>query len=258
MPKISIVLPTRNQANYLSHSLDGIANQTFRDFELIVVDDGSTDSTPQVLADYQSRLGFELLRQAHAGLPTALNVGFAQAQGTHLTWTSSDNIMLPSMLETLSAALDGNPEVGMVYSDWYDIGDAGEIIRAVRTLDYDPLVLLRHNYIRASFMYRRQCRDEVGDYDPDMKYKEDHDYWLRIARRWPMKRVPEPLYQYRLHSRSLSSARGEADLERDRANRLFHARHRAPQPLRWWYAQQKWRGVKLAYMLRGRGREIPR
>jgi len=134
--------------------------------------------------------------------------------------------------------------------------ESGQVLREVKTLEHDPVVLLRHNYIRASFMYRRRCREEIGDYDPRMKFKEDHDYWLRIAERWPMKRVPELLYQYRIHHSSLSSARGDADLEREAANKAFHVEHRAPRPLAWWYAKQKWRWVKLSYMLRGW--EIPR
>jgi len=256
MPRISVVLPTYNQARYLPVSLEGIARQTCDDFELIVVDDGSTDDTPQVLADWRPRLPFLLIRQDNRGLPEALNAGFARATGEYLTWTSSDNIMLPTMLARLAEELDRFPEVGMVYSDWCDVDDAGTVLREVRTLEHDPVVLLRHNYVRASFMYRRCCRDEIGDYDPQMKYKEDHDYWLRIAERWPMKRVPEPLYQYRIHRASLSRAHGQADLEREAANRSFHARHRAPRPLAWWYATQRWRWVKLLYMLRGR--EIPR
>jgi glycosyltransferase involved in cell wall biosynthesis len=256
MPKISVILPTYNQAGYLPSSLESIAAQTCRDFELIVVDDGSTDQTPQVLADFRQRLPFDVISQKNRGLPAALNAGFARAAGQYLTWTSSDNVMLPPMLERLGETLDDCPDVGMVYSDWDDIDEAGQVIRAVRTLEHDPVVLLRHNYIRASFMYRRECRDAIGDYDPRTKYKEDHDYWLRIARRWPMKRVPELLYQYRIHPRSLSSAHGEADVERETANRHFHAKHRDAHPLLWWYAKQKWRWVKLTYMLRGM--EIPR
>jgi len=256
MPKISVVLPTYNQAAYLPASLDAIASQTCRDFELIVVDDGSTDDTPRILADYRARFAFELIRQENCGLPGALNAGFARAAGQYLTWTSSDNITLPEWLGRLAAELDRRPDVGMVYSDWYDIDDSGRVMRPVRTLEHDPVVLLRHNYIRASFMYRRGCRDEIGDYDPTMKYKEDHDYWLRIAARWPMKRVPELLYQYRIHQASLSSARGDADREREEINRRFDAKHRTCRPLLWWYAKQKWRWVKAIYMLRGW--QIPR
>jgi len=256
MPRISVVLPTYNQAKYLPASLEGIASQICRDFELIVVDDGSSDETPQVLAAWGKRWPFVLIQQENQGLPHALNVGFARAAGDYFTWTSSDNIMLPPMLARLATELDRCPELGMVYSDWYDIDEAGRVVREVRTLEYDPVVLLRHNYIRASFMYRRRCRDEIGDYDPGMKFKEDHDYWLRIAQRWRMKRVAELLYQYRIHPESLSSARGQADLEREAANRLFHVKHRASRPLAWWYARQKWRWVKLMYMLQGW--EIPR
>jgi glycosyltransferase involved in cell wall biosynthesis len=254
MPKISVVLPTYNQAAFLPLALEAIACQTCRDFELIVVDDGSTDDTPRILDDFGKRTPFERITQENLGLPRALNAGFARATSGYFTWTSSDNVPLPRWLERLAAELDRSPDVGLVYSDWQDIDERGAVRREVRTLDYDPAVLLRHNYIRASFMYRRECRDEIGDYDPLIPYQEDHDYWLRIARRWRMKRVPEVLYQYRIHSRALS-ATGRSDPSRPRENAVFWSKHRA-SPLRWWHAKHKWLWVKWMYMLRGR--EIPR
>lgn len=255
MPRISVVLPTYNHARYLPESLASIAEQTCRDFELIVVDDGSTDATPQVLRAFQPDFPLQLIRQENRGLPTALNVGFARAAGQYLTWTSADNLLLSPMLERLAAELDRHPAAGMVYSDWYDIDEAGRVVREVKTLDYDPVVLLRHNYVRASFMYRRAVRDEIGDYDPQIPYQEDHDYWLRIAQRWPLKRVPESLYKYRVHAQSLSATH-RADPSLPKENAVFWARHRAAHPLLWWWAVQKWRWVKLMYMLRGW--EIPR
>jgi len=255
MPKISVVLPSYNQAQYLPLALDAIASQTCRDFELIVVDDGSTDDTPRILDGYGKRMPFDRITQENRGLPEALNAGFARATGGYLTWTSSDNVALPRWLERLAAELDRSPDVGMVYSDWQDIDEKGALRREVRTLNYDPLVLLRHNYIRASFMYRRECRDEIGGYDPRIRYQEDHDYWLRIASRWRMKRVPEVLYQYRIHATALS-ATGRADPSLPKENPVFWRKHRASRPLRWWYAKQKWLWVKWMYMLRGQ--DIPR
>jgi len=99
---VSVVLPVYNQAGYLPAALDSVFAQTYLHYELIVVDDGSTDATPQVLADYQQRHAFTVIRQANQRLPRALNTGFAAARGEYLTWTSSDNVMLPDMLAVLA------------------------------------------------------------------------------------------------------------------------------------------------------------
>ena len=99
--RVSVVLPTYNQAEYLIEALEGIYSQSYRDFELIVVNDGSTDGSGRILAEYRLHYGFRLIETDNRGLPEALNEGFRQSEGEYLTWTSSDNIMLPEMLSVL-------------------------------------------------------------------------------------------------------------------------------------------------------------
>jgi glycosyltransferase involved in cell wall biosynthesis len=203
-PVVSVVLPTYNQADYLPQALKSVLNQTWQDRELIVVNDGSTDDTPDILRAYQERHAFTVIHQENRKLPRALNAGFRRARGEYLTWTSSDNIMLPRMLEVLVDALDRHPRVGLVYADWEVIDDGGTVIGGVETLDFDRHLLLRTNYINACFLYRRACQDVVGLYDPEYIYVEDWEYWLRIAGSFDMMRVPQRLYQYRIHGDSLS------------------------------------------------------
>lgn len=203
-PRVSIVLPTFNQANYLRFALDSIFRQTFRDFELIVVNDGSTDDTRDVLNSYLRHHDFIVIDQENRKLPRALNTGFRRATGEYLTWTSSDNILLPDMLEVLVEALDSNPDIGMVYADWEIIDEQGRIVEQVETLDYDPDLLMRLNFVNACFLYRRACQERVGLYDHDYMYVEDWEYWHRISQHFEMLRVPKVLYQYRTHRDSLT------------------------------------------------------
>lgn len=203
-PRVSVVLPTYNQAEYLPQALDGVFNQTWRDYELIIVNDGSTDDTPRILEEYQRRYDFAVVHQENQKLPRALNTGFRLARGQYLTWTSSDNVMLPTMLEALVDVLDAQPQVGLVYADWEVIDERGAVIGAVQTLDFDRHLLMRMNYINACFLYRRACQETVGLYDPEYIYAEDWEYWWRIARCFTMMRIPRVLYQYRMHSSSLS------------------------------------------------------
>lgn len=207
-PKISVVLPTYNQCEYLPQALDSIFCQTGRDFELIVVNDGSTDDTAQVLDRYYQRyhnqIPFRVVHQENQKLPRALNAGFREARGAYLTWTSSDNLMHPEMLETLSAALDTHPQIGLVYADWEVIDAHGQLLRTVETFEYDRHILLRTNFVNACFLYRRACQDKIGLYDPEFIYAEDWEYWIRISRHFPMMRVPKVLYRFRTHSKSLT------------------------------------------------------
>jgi len=188
----------------LPAALDGVFAQTCPCYELIVVNDGSTDGTADVLADYQERLNFTVITQENRGLPRALNAGFAQARGDYLTWTSSDNIMLPEMLTTLVQALERDQSLGLVYADRYLMDEDGTDLGRFDLPDYDPYLLLHTNLVHCCFLYRRECMERAGGYDPEFIYGEDWEYWIRISRDFRMKRVPQALYRYRLHRSSTS------------------------------------------------------
>ena len=203
-PRVSIVLPTYNDAHFLPAALANIFEQTWTDFELIAVNDGSTDNTRELLDEYAQQYPMTVIHQTNAKLPGALNTGFQQAKGDYLTWTSTDNFMRPTMLATLVNALDKNPDIGLVYADWEVIDTDGVVQGVINGVDYDPHLLMRFNFIQACFLYRRECQDKVGLYDTDLFLAEDWEYWWRISHHFRMMRVPEVLYQYRFHEDSLT------------------------------------------------------
>lgn len=242
-PKVSIVMATYNQAQYIEETLDSIRNQTLQDFELIVVNDGCTDETPAILRTYQEKLPFTLIEQANQGQVHSLNNGFAIARGEYLTWTSSDNILLPNMLEVLVSFLDEHLDVGCVYSDWDVIDGEGRIIERVQSISFDRLVLLRHNFINASFLYRRSCQECVGPYDVTIGKKFDWDYWLQLSRICVFRHIPCTLYLYRRHKDS-SHVQPDADEHYLRLERKWRRR----EPVNWYvekiraFLQRTWYG----------------
>lgn len=244
-PRVSVVLPTYNQAQYLPDALDGIFDQTWVDYELIVVNDGSTDETPDILRAYQERHAFTVIHQENQRLPRALNAGFRRARGEYLTWTSSDNVMLPRMVEVLVDALDRHPQVGLVYADWEVIDEDGGLIGAVETLDFDRHLLMRMNYINACFLYRRRCQETVGLYDPAYQQAEDWEYWWRIAGAFPLMRVPRTLYRFRVHEQSLSKSEVLAQPGGMPESYLrLEARFRA-RPWDWYLSKLKWSWLRF-------------
>jgi glycosyltransferase involved in cell wall biosynthesis len=244
-PRVSVVLPTYNQAEYLPQALDSVLNQTWRDYELIVVNDGSTDDTPRILHEYQRRYGFAVIHQENQKLPRALNTGFRLARGQYLTWTSSDNVMLPHMMGVLVDALDFNPQVGLVYADWEVIDEHGTVIGVVQTFDFDRYLLMRTNYINACFLYRRTCQDAVGLYDPEYIYAEDWEYWLRISRSFEIMRVPQVLYQYRIHNSSLTKTDVLAQAEGRSIGYRKLAASFHTRPWAWYFSKLKWEWLRL-------------
>lgn len=224
---VSVVLPVFNGARYVGLSIESVLGQTFPEFELIVVDDGSTDQTPAILARYSGDSRIRVVRQENRKLPAALNAGFAQASGEFFTWTSADNLMKPGMLAKLVGFLNANATAEMVYADEELIGESGEpalhakfceiyqdppgsnVLRRPR--DPGELNFVQNNFIGGCFLYRAWAARIVGDYDPDCFGFEDYDYWQRMNVLFRAAHLGEPdvLYSYRLHAGSLTAQERE-------------------------------------------------
>ena len=223
-PAISIVLPTHNGARFLRESIDSCLSQTYAAFELILIDDGSTDATPAILAEYAARdPRIRTFRNSeNIRLPRSLNVGFSHAAGSYFTWTSDDNRFRPDALRTLAAILDARPELDVVYSGCSVIDDAGAVVARRHV---SPIDRIGHvNCVGASFLYRRAVHEALNGFDVTRPLVEDYDFWLRAAGRFRFEPVNLDLYEYRLHQRSLSAQHDAAILA---AHRLL-LRERLP------------------------------
>ena len=204
-PKVSIILPTYNGSRYIRESIDSCLNQTYKNIELIIVDDSSTDSTPQIIRSLEDPRIRDIRNEKNQRLPRSLNIGFAAATGDYLTWTSDDNQFLPDAIEKMLCCLQSNRDVDFVYADYYGVYlETGE--KELRTLpDYPDLG--RKNCIGACFLYTRKVYATIGGYDPRYELVEDYEYWIRIANNFNMLHYPQPLYLYGEHAKSLKSTR---------------------------------------------------
>jgi len=203
-PRVSVVLPTYNHLRFLPAAIQSVLDQTYTDFELIIVNDGSTDGT----RDYLERLRhprIRVLHQQNQRLPRALNTGFRAARGDLLTWVSSDNSCAPIFLEALVGALDAWPEAGMAVSAFASIDPEGRITGIRRDQDLSPACLFTGNPGIAAFLYRREYQQAVGEYDPALEGAEDWDLWVRLSELAPVVYVPEILYYYRRHDATMTS-----------------------------------------------------
>ena len=202
--KVSVVLPTYNHADFLPQAVQCVLAQSLADFELIIVNDGSTDSTASWLATLRDPR-VRIIHRDNGGLPTALNTGFAAARGTYRTWTSADNQTAPTWLERLVGTLDqAPPHVGFACSGFGLVDGQGRFhsIRRGQNLALDSLVCKNPGI--ASFLYRGSLADEVGDYNPALKGAEDWDMWLRLMERCDPVVIDDVLYHYRQHDNSMT------------------------------------------------------
>ena len=204
-PLISIVLPIYNGSRHVDQAIESVVAQTIDDWELIVVDDASTDETPQKIAawaDRDSRIKTVRLAE-NRKLPGALNEGFGRAAGRFFTWTSDDNWYAPEALARLLEALRAEPDVDVVYSDYTLVDADGAVIGLETVGPREDLVL--GNCVGPCFLMRSPVFDRLGGYDEDLFLTEDYDFWLRASLEFSFLPLGEPLYFYRRHGESLSA-----------------------------------------------------
>lgn len=207
--KVSVILPVYNGEDNIAKAIDSVLKQTYKNIELVIVNDCSTDHTQQILDEWagkDSRIKL-VMNPCNLKLPKTLNAGFAIASGEYLTWTSDDNLYKENAIGVMAKYLDEHIDVGMVYTDYTNIDardeELGEFI--VPDADYMPF----GNPVGACFMYRKEVADKVGEYDASLFLAEDYDYWIRIWRETKVAHLSENLYFYRRHEKSLSETRKE-------------------------------------------------
>ncbi len=203
-PKISIVLPTYNGSKYIRQAIESCLNQTYRHIELVVVDDCSTDNTPEIIRSFTDHRIKYIRNEKNQRLPRSLNIGFAAATGDYLTWTSDDNQYLPAALEEMLRFLESRPDVDFVYTDMHLL-DLEKGQRTLKTCTHSSFYF--ENGIGACYLYTRRVYEAIGEFNPRLEWMEDYDYWLRVEKKFAMRRLAKTLYLYGDHPQSLTSLR---------------------------------------------------
>ena len=208
--KVSIVLPTYNGERYLRQSVESCLLQTHKNLELIIVDDGSSDTTPSMVQAFKdSRIRY-CRHDQNQGLVKSLNKGFSLTRGDFLSWTSNDNYYAPAAIETmLRTILKIN--VDFAYADYYMINEDGKIIKPGHV--EPPNGLDTDNYVGGCFLFKRKVYETIGDFHQEAFLAEDYEYWLRVREKFRMRKVDEFLYYFRIHEKSLTSIHREEKVQ---------------------------------------------
>jgi glycosyltransferase involved in cell wall biosynthesis len=203
-PSVTMVIPTFNRAEFLSEAIESVLKQDYERLELLVLDDGSTDGTPELLegfAESNPADRFRWDRHDNMGQARTLNRGFEMASGELVGYLSSDDALLPGAIAKLAEVFQSEPGVVVAYPAWESIDDAGERIQTVMPEEFTLLHALRASdpVIGPGALLRRRVIDEVGGWNPDFVYSPDFEFWVRVAAAGEFRRVPEPLSLYRWH-----------------------------------------------------------
>jgi len=214
---VSVIVAACNASRTIGATISSVLSQTRQDFEIVVIDDGSTDDTGSLVARWTADPRVRLHRQENAGPAAARNAGIALARGDYLSMLDSDDLWLPNYLERMVGALQESSMAGFAYTDAWALEEkSGKIRRATamsrqhppeRTLPGAAFLdaLVQRNFIFNSVTVRREVLERVGGYDPEIPQAEDYELWLRsCAAGYTGLRVPGPLAIYRVHDGSLS------------------------------------------------------
>ncbi|MGH7598337.1 MAG: glycosyltransferase [bacterium] len=191
----SVIIPTFNRAAFLREAIDSVLAQTEKDFELIVVDDGSTDHTRDLVAEYGDRIRYFF--QPNAGASAARNLGIRHARGNFMAFLDSDDLWLPKKLARQMQWMAAHPDILLCYTDeiWIRRGVRvnQKMIHAKAGGQIYPLCLPRCIISPSSVLMRRELFDAVGLFDEQLPVCEDYDLWLRVAARFEVGFIPELL-----------------------------------------------------------------
>lgn len=212
---VSVIIPTYNAGNHLPATIDSVLGQTAKDIEVIVIDDGSTDNTKEIIKPYLNRINY--IYQQNRGPSSARNRGISCVKGDYIAFLDADEIWIREKLEIQLNFLGENPEYAMVYTDLLRVDKKKNLTfpflkgRIAAKSGYIFKELITNNFIpTTTVVAKRECFDRVGLFDESLRSVEDRDMWLRIAQEYKIGFIETPTVIAEVHDAGLSSDREEA------------------------------------------------
>lgn len=211
MSKVSVIIPTYNRARFIKEALDSAIKQTYKDIEIIVVDDGSIDDTKDILSQYIKKYPDRVMYfyQKNKGVSYARNLGIRKARGEYIAFLDSDDIWLQNKLEEQIREIKKNIEYGLVCSYVEMIDESGAEIFKILPGSYGSNikdVFLNDIIITPTVLTKKSCLLEVGGFNEQLIVGEDYDLWLRIVTKYKFFMIPEILARVRRHKNRLSES----------------------------------------------------
>jgi glycosyltransferase involved in cell wall biosynthesis len=210
MIKVTVYITAHNYGQYIDQAVESLRGQTFDAWELIIINDGSTDNTLEVVEKYRTDGRITIIDQENKGLAVSNNIALRLSRGQYIMRLDADDFLDENALVVLSSVLDSKPEVGLVYPDYYEVNPGGEVTRLVRRKkigeDAGLLDLPAHG---ACTMFRKERLLQLGGYAEQFSCQDGYDIWLRFIHEFLPYNVNVPLFYYRQHTASLTKNPGK-------------------------------------------------
>ena len=203
-PLITVYIVNHNYERYLLQSINSVLDQTLQDFELIIIDNGSTDGSQNLIEKFSPHEKVLTIFQENLGLNTANNIALGRANGRYLIRVDADDFLDHHALQVLSSTLDRHPDIGLVFPDFYLTDATGQVLKTVRRQDISKASLLDLPPHGACTMVRRECLHALEGYDETYNCQDGWDLWLRFIENYGVQNVNLPLFYYRQHGANLT------------------------------------------------------
>lgn len=204
--KVSVIVPTYNRAHMVTETIDSILNQTFKDFELIVVDNCSSDNTEEVIKSYADKRVRYFKHQNNRIVAVNRNYGISKAQGEYIAFCDDDDLWMPDKLERQLQEFEKDSQIGLVCTNLINFDENGEhgkiVTNELKDSDFTfESLIWRNRIVCSSILVKKKVIDDVGvmDESPEFFTAEDYELWLRIAKKYKVKYISLPLVKYRNH-----------------------------------------------------------
>lgn len=211
-PLVSVVIPAYNEEKYIRQSIDSIIQQTYTNWEIIIVDDASTDCTRKIALDYQCPRIHIYTCPSNKGPGAAQNIGFSHSRGGLIAVLAGDDQAMPDRLSTQVEYMMNNPDVAVLGTGYVVIDEYGVTINTVKQhsipLEIKWNLLFSNPIAAPTVILRSKAIRECGQYDQSIRFGEDMELWGRIASNWNIATIPTPLIKYRVHAHSLTNTTG--------------------------------------------------
>ena len=206
MPTVSVIIHTYNNEKFIAETVASVLNQTYKDYEIIVVDDGSVDGTRDVLMPYMQKIRYHY--KENGGIASAKNAGIGLSQAEFVAFLDHDDLWVPDKLQLQMEHFNENPQIGLVYAKYTSFRD-GKELRTKPEKGYSGWIfkeLLAKSFIQTStVVVKRECLDAAGPYDETFSLGDEYDMFLRIARKFQCGFVDKGLTRYRVHDTNASN-----------------------------------------------------
>lgn len=203
-PLVTIYITNHNYGKYIDKAIRSVLSQSLKEFELIIIDDGSNDNSLKIIGKYKKNKKITIINQKNKGLTVSNNIALRLSRGKYIIRLDADDWLDPNALQIMSDYLEKNPKIGLVFPDYFEVDQKNNILNLVRRHDFKKVKLLDRPAHGACTMIRKECLNKIGGYNERFDRQDGFYLWIKFIQRYSVMNINLPLFFYRQHNQSLT------------------------------------------------------